>query len=321
MDEIEKLILHLLNHESSSIKLLENQVQEIIKATELCLSSDGRVIITGLGKSGIAGRKIAATFTSLGMPAVFLHPTEALHGELGILSPNDVTICISKSGETEEIIELVAHFKRWGLPIIAITANKNSSLAKNANVVILLPTADEGEPLNIIPTTSIICSIAIGDAIASTFVHIKGITREQFGVYHPGGSLGHKLTKVSELMHTGDEIPVVSPDATLRDAIVEISKKRLGSTLIMDKEHLCGILTDGDVRRAVQRTDIKDKDKLNENVMIFASKNPKTISPSSLAEEALQQMETQKITCLVVMDNNKVVGILHLHDVLRRKVA
>lgn len=320
MDELENVILNLLKHESSSIKLLENQTRAIIEATRLCLSSSGRIIVTGLGKSGIAGRKIAATFTSLGMPAIFLHPTEALHGELGILSSDDVTICISKSGETEEIMELVAHFKRWGLPIIAITSNRNSSLAKSSDVVVLLPTNDEGEPLNIIPTTSVVCSIAVGDAIASAAIHLKGITKEHFGAYHPGGSLGHKLTRVSELMHTGDEIPVVPPTATLRDAIVEISKKKLGSTLVMSRENLLGILTDGDVRRAVQRIDTKDG--LDENVMTFATRTPRTISPDALAEEALRLMESAKITCLVVVERGgRVVGILHMHDILTRKVA
>ncbi len=315
-----EVIKKLLAHESQNIANIAGQETGIIKAVELCANCRGRIIVTGVGKSGIAARKIAGTLTSIGIPSIFLHPTEALHGELGIISRDDVAICISKSGVTPELEILIAEFKRWGLPIIAITADSNSPLAKSADVVLQLPSKSEGDPLGIIPTTSVVCSIAFGDVIAAGIVYKKGITRDDFRMHHPGGALGHRLTRISELMHTGDEIPVVPPTATLRDAIIEITRKKLGTTLIMDGEELLGILTDGDVRRAIQKNDVVDP--LKENVMRFATVNPKTISPDSIAEEALNIMERYKITSLVVVDNDKkVVGFLHMHDILQRKVV
>jgi len=312
-------IKNLLESESRAIKALLAQREAIAEAAKLCATCKGRIIATGLGKSGIAAKKIASTLTSIGAQAIFLHPTEALHGDLGIVSPQDVAICISKSGETEEITHLVAFFKRWGIPIIAITANKKSLLYSNADLKILIPEAEEGEPLGVIPTTSVVCSIAAGDAIAAEIISMKGITKEKFRQFHPGGLLGRNLTKVSELMHTGDEIPIIPPSATLKDAIVEITQKKLGTTLIMDGEKLIGILTDGDVRRAVQREDIEDP--LKENVLIFATRNPKWITPAALAEEALRKMENHKITSLVVMEGGKVVGFIHMHDILGRKIV
>ncbi len=312
-------IKNLLESESRAIKALLAQREAIAEAAKLCANCKGRIIVTGLGKSGIAAKKIASTLTSIGAQAIFLHPTEALHGDLGIVSPQDVAICISKSGETEEITHLVAFFKRWGIPIIAITANKKSLLYSNADLRILIPEAEEGDPLGVIPTTSVVCSIAAGDAIAAEIISMKGITKEKFRQFHPGGLLGRNLTKVSELMHTGDEIPIIPPSATLKDAIVEITQKKLGTTLIMDGEKLIGILTDGDVRRAVQREDIEDP--LKENVLIFATRNPKWITPAALAEEALRKMENHKITSLVVMEGGKVVGFIHMHDILGRKIV
>jgi len=312
-------IKNLLESESRAIKALLAQREAIAEAAKLCANCKGRIIATGLGKSGIAAKKIASTLTSIGAQAIFLHPTEALHGDLGIVSPQDVAICISKSGETEEITHLVAFFKRWGIPIIAITANKKSLLYSNADLRILIPEVEEGEPLGVIPTTSVVCSIAAGDAIAAEIISMKGITKEKFRQFHPGGLLGRNLTKVSELMHTGDEIPIIPPSATLKDAIVEITQKKLGTTLIMDGEKLIGILTDGDVRRAVQREDIEDP--LKENVLIFATRNPKWTTPDALAEEALRKMENHKITSLVVMEDGKVVGFIHMHDILGRKIV
>lgn len=314
-----EIIKRLLAHESQNIANLAGQEEAIKEAVRLCADCRGRIILTGVGKSGIAARKIAGTLNSIGTPAIFLHPTEALHGELGVISQDDVAICISKSGFTPELEVLLAEFKRWGLPIIAITARRDSPLAKSADVLLLLPAESEGDPLGIIPTTSVVCSIAFGDAIAAGIVHVKGITREKFRAHHPGGMLGRRLTRVREIMHTDDEIPRVPSSATLRDAIIEITRKKLGTTLIMDGEKLLGILTDGDVRRAIQREDVPDP--LNENVMVFATPHPKTISPDSIAEEALNIMERHKITSLVVIEAGKVVGFIHMHDILRRKVV
>ena len=314
-----EIIKKLLAHESQNIANLAGQEEQIFKAIEICANCRGRVIVTGVGKSGIAARKIAGSLTSIGVPAIFLHPTEALHGELGVISQDDVVICISKSGFTSELEVLISEFKRWGLPIIAITADDGSPLAKSADILLKLPATGEGDPLGIIPTTSVVCSIALGDAIVSGIVYLKGITKEKFRTHHPGGMLGRRLTKISDIMHTGDEIPVVSPNATLKDAIVEITRKKLGTTLIMDGDNLLGILTDGDVRRAIQRDDIENP--LAEKVMKFATPNPKTISPDNIAEEALNVMEKYKITSLVVVKDNKVVGFLHMHDILQRKIV
>ena len=316
---LKQTIRKILADESQNIANLAGQTEAISDAVRICSECKGRIIVTGLGKSSAAARKIAGTLTSIGSPAIFLHPTEALHGEMGVISDDDVAICISKSGWTEELGILLGEFKRWGLPIIGITADENSPLAKNSDVLILIPTKSEGDPLGIIPTTSVVCSLAIGDAIACGIVDMKGITKEQFRASHPGGSLGRSLTKISELMHTGDEIPIVSKNANLRDAIVEITRKRLGTTLIMDGDKLLGILTDGDVRRAIQRTDIDHP--LDENVLTFATLSPKTISPDAIAEEALRIFEENKITSLIVVENDKVIGFLHMHDVLQRKVV
>jgi len=311
-------ISKLLAHESEALADLTIQIPQIEKASRICAECTGRIIVTGLGKSGAAARKISGMLTSIGSPAIFLHPTEALHGELGVISNNDVVICISKSGKTQELEALIAHFKWIGLPIIGITADDESPLARNADTPIILPCKSEGDPLGIIPTTSVICSIAAGDAIAAGIICLHKITKEQFRAYHPGGSLGHKLTKIVELMHTGDEIPVVSSKATLGDAIIEITHKGFGATLIIDNEKLLGILTDGDVRRAIQHERIEDP--LRENVMTFISKNPHSISPDSIVEEALRIMEDNRITSLVVFDSESVVGFLHLHDILQRKI-
>ncbi len=311
------VIKRLLEHEAQALVGLTSQIDAIIEVASLCAACRGRIIVTGIGKSGIAARKIAGTLTSIGAPAIFLHPTEALHGELGIISADDVALCVSKSGRTEELGALLAFFKRWGLPVVAITADANSPLAREADITVVLPTAEEGEPLGIIPTTSVVASIAVGDAVAAALVKMQGLTKEQFREFHPGGAIGQRLMKVRDLMHTGEEIPIVPPSATLRDAIVEITRKRLGTTLIVDGERIVGIITDGDVRRAIQR----DPNPLEKPATDFATPKPKTISPNALAEEALSLMEQNKITSLVVVDGEKLVGFIHMHDILQRKIV
>jgi arabinose-5-phosphate isomerase len=307
----------LVRHEANAIATLESQSQAVADAAQICAACKGRLIVTGLGKSGIVARKIASTLTSIGKAAIFLHPTEAVHGELGIVSSDDVAICISKSGKTVEIEQLMQLFKRYGLPTIAITSGADSFLALHSDVCVLLPTAEEGEPLGIIPTTSVVTSIAIGDAIAAALVVLLEITPDRFREFHPGGSLGHMLTKVSELMHNGDELPIVAPNSTLRDAIIEITRKRLGTAIVITDGTVLGIVTDGDVRRAVQNS----ANALELPVFSLMTRNPKTISIDSLVEEALLIMEQNKITSLVVTDRAKLAGLLHLHDILAKKLV
>jgi len=316
---LQETITKVFAREAQAIALLSASVIEIECAAKLCANCNGRIIVTGLGKSGFAARKIAATFSSVGVPAQFLHPVEALHGDIGAISANDVAICISKSGHTQELALVIAHFERVGIPIVAITSDSESSLAKMAQVTIKLPSHDECDPLNIVPTTSFVCTIAAGDAILSGVILLKGITREQFRQFHPGGSLGHRLTKISAVMHVDDSIPHVPSSATLRDAIVEISRKGFGTTLVMEGQTLLGIVTDGDVRRAMQSA--SSVNQLNDNVMQYATKLPRTISPCAIVEDALRIFEEHKITSLVVLDGDNVVGFVHIHDILERKVV
>ncbi|MFP4458546.1 MAG: SIS domain-containing protein [Candidatus Zixiibacteriota bacterium] len=294
-------------------------VEDIYAAVELIDSVKGRIIITGLGKSGYAGRKIAATLSSIGRASIFIHPTEALHGDIGAIDHGDIAICISKSGETKEMKELMRAFKLHGIKTISITTDSESSLAKLSNLSLILPTSKEGDPLELVPTTSIILTIAIGDAIAAGLMKMDGLTCDRFRIYHPGGSLGTRLTRVRELMHTSDELPAASPEQSLREAILIITKKKLGVVIVNDKnDELIGILTDGDFRRAIQCG--KFDHPLEENILNFITKEPKTISPDMIIEEALHIMEENKITSLVVLEKQKVVGLIHMHDVLQQRI-
>ena len=280
----------------------------------------GRVIVTGIGKSGIIARKITGTLNSTGTPSMYLHPSEGMHGDIGIVTPQDVVLAFSKSGDTDELSQLIPPFKRLGVPIIAIVGNTKSPLAKKCDIVIDASVDTEADEFNLVPTTSSTAALVMGDALAVVLLEMRGFSKEDFALRHPGGALGRRLIlKVSDLMHTGDEIPIVSETALLKDAIIEITTKRLGITLVVDKhDRLVGIFTDGDLRRTVE----KGNDFLTKPIFAYMSKNPKTISGDALAETALAIMEKHSITSLAILDeDNCPIGILHLHDILRRKVV
>lgn len=316
---VEDAIMRLIEHEAENLKNLLESAVEIAEVVEFINKSKGRIIITGLGKSGYAGRKIAATLSSIGRASIFIHPTEALHGDIGVINHDDIAICISKSGETKEMKELMQAFKLHGIKTVAITSDTDSTLAGLCDRSITLPTDTEGDPLGMVPTTSIILTIAIGDAIATGLMIIDGVDCDRFRIYHPGGILGTKLMRVGDLMHTGEELPIVRQDATLKEAILMISEKKLGVAVIADDDdNLIGILTDGDIRRAIQSEDFAQP--LLENVLHFVTKNPMTITTCQIIEEALHIMEEKKITSLVVCEKAKVLGIIHMHDVLQQRI-
>ena len=291
------------------------------RAVELLLKASGKVVVTGMGKSGLIGRKIAATLASTGTPAFFLHPAEGLHGDIGMVLEGDVVIALSKSGETVEVIRLVPYFKRLGLSLIALTGDPNSTLARHADAVIDVGVSEEACPMGLAPTASTTAALAMGDALAVVLFEEKGFSARDFAMLHPGGALGRKLLTVEELMHTGDDVPLVSSGTPLKDALFTISAKRLGVTGILDESGaLAGVITDGDVRRAVARGVDLSRTRAEE----VMSNRPKRISSSDLAASALRKMEEHSITSLFVFDgeeDGRLVGIVHVHDLLKAGVG
>ena len=305
---------------NSILKLKERVGDEFIRALEIIYASKGKVVVTGMGKSGLIGRKIASTLCSTGTPAVFLHPAESTHGDSGIISRNDVVIAISNSGETQELLNLLPLILRFGVPLIGITGGLNSTLAQKSDVVLDISVEREACPLNKAPTASTTATLALGDAIAVCLLKKRGFSYEDFLLYHPSGSLGKGiLYKVGELMVKDDKVPIISQDVTFEDAIKFVSEKRLGTALLVDdNSKLKGVLTDGDIRRAV----IKHPDARNLMVKDVMTQNPKTIGTDELCAKALAIMEKYSITSLAVVDeNNTPIGLLHIHDLLRAGVA
>lgn len=283
---------------------------------ELIRDAKGRVIVTGLGKSGHVARKIAATLASTGTPAFFVHASEASHGDLGMITTDDVILALSWSGEQPEMKNVVNYSARFAIPMIALTANAASSLGQAAHLVLELPKAREACPHNLAPTTSTLMQAAIGDALAIALLESRGFTALEFANFHPGGKLGALLKHTSDLMHTGDAVPLKPLGTRMSDALVEMSAKGFGCVGIVDSRgHLAGIITDGDLRRHM-RPDLLSA--LVEDVM---TRNPKTIDRASLASEALELLNSVKITTLIVTDAGKPAGILHMHDLLRAGVA
>jgi arabinose-5-phosphate isomerase len=312
----------VLRIEAEAIEALIDRISESFeKAVEIILNSRGRVVVTGMGKSGLIGKKIAATLASTGTPAFFMHPAEAIHGDLGMVTSDDVIIAISNSGETEEVIRLIPFLKRFNVKLIAITGNNGSTLAQQADVSLDVSIREEACPLGIVPTASTTATLAMGDALAVALLKRRGFKEEDFAMYHPGGSLGKRLfIKVRDLMHTGDALPVVEPDTPMTEAIMEISSKRLGVTAVVDGERrIMGIITDGDLRRGIQKYGKAFFDMKAGEVM---TKNPKTISADELAMKALAIMEEKSITSLLVPDRNgRLEGIIHIHDILKKGIA
>jgi len=309
--------IEVIRIEAAAVAALENKINSAFqKAVDVIYNCKGRVIITGMGKSGIIARKIVATMNSTGTPAIFLHPSDAVHGDLGMVRKDDVVICISKSGDTKEINLLLPMFNRIGVPIISMTGNGNSHLAKHSNVVLDISVKEEACPHNLTPTTSTTVTLALGDALAVTLLEKKNFTADDFAMFHPGGNLGKRLLlKVEEFAVTGTQIPKISYKASLKDAILEISTKRLGATCVMnDDGTLAGIITDGDLRRLLQKT----TDVTGLTAEQAMTKNPKTIRKGALATSALQEMENFSITQLVILDDErKPFGVVHLHDLVR----
>jgi len=290
------------------------------KAVRLIFNCKGKVVLTGIGKSGIIGKKIAATLASTGTPAFFLHPAEALHGDLGMVSKGDVVIAISNSGQSAEVLNMLPYFKRLGVPLIAITNNPNSELAKHSDVVLNLCVEKEACPLKLAPTSSTTNTLVLGDALAIAVMKLRGFTEKDFALRHPAGSLGRRLKLVKDLAHFKPEkVPIVHEDTPMREVVLEISSKGFGATAVInDNGKLVGIITDGDLRRFVQRGGDFNRE-LAKDVM---TKNPKTAKAEELAMEALKRMEDNKITVLIVVDReNRPIGIIHIHDIMRGEVV
>jgi len=290
------------------------------KAVRLILDCEGRVIVTGMGKSGLVGKKVAATFTSTGISAFFLHPAEAVHGDLGLVRTNDILIAISKSGATEELHQILPTVKRLGVKIILLSGQVDSPLTKKCDVVLDCTVSAEACPNNLIPTSSSTAALVMGDALAVALLAERDFSPEDFAYLHPGGLLGRRLLmRVEDLMHTGSEIPIVGPKTSMRDTILEITGKRLGATLVVDGDKvLVGIFTDGDLRRLVQ----KDKDFFVRTTGEVMIKNPKTIKRGAILDEALAVMERYSITVLPVVNRGgQPIGIIHLHDILKSKLV
>ena len=293
------------------------------RAVGLLAGAKGRVIVTGMGKSGHVARKIAATFASTGTPALFVHPAEASHGDLGMVVSGDAVLALSNSGETPELADLVAHARRFGLPLVAITGRAESALARAADQVLLLPPAPEACPLGLAPTTSTTMQLALGDALAVALLTRRGFGPADFRVFHPGGRLGARLSRVRDLMHTGDEMPVAPPETRMDAALVAMTAKRFGCLGIVEDGRLAGIITDGDLRRALSPGAAQPRASLlAREAGEVMTRTPRTIRPDSLAVEALHAMEQRSITALFVVDETGApVGILHIHDLLRAGVA
>jgi arabinose-5-phosphate isomerase len=309
----------VLETEAAAVLALVDRLDDrFARAVVLVRDCRGRVIVTGMGKSGIICRKIAATLASTGTPAFFLHPAEAVHGDLGVIQADDVVIAMSYSGETEELTRVLETLKRIGAPLIAITGDTRSTLAQAADVALDCRVSEEACPMNLVPTASTTAALAMGDALAMAVLVEKGFKPEDFANLHPGGKLGKKLMRVAQLMHAGEALPVVQLHTAMRDVIYEMSRKGLGMTSVLEKDGtLAGIITDGDLRRKMASADVMEL--TARDVM---SVSPVTIVPETLAVEALAILESRKITSIVVVDGGRrVEGVVHLHDLWRTEMV
>ncbi|MBR0094691.1 MAG: KpsF/GutQ family sugar-phosphate isomerase [Synergistaceae bacterium] len=293
---------------------------EVVNAAREIFACDGRVVVVGLGKSGHVGRKISATLASLGTPSFFLHAAEAFHGDLGMVRREDVGLFISNSGASSEIVALLPHFRRTGAKMIAITGSMTSPLAQHSDIIINAHVDTEGDPLQLAPMSSTTLELAIGDAIATLVATLRGLRREDFAMYHPGGSLGRKLlTQVADVMGTGERLPVIKTGVTVKDALFVITGKGYGAACVVDDDGvLVGIFTDGDLRRLMEKS---GNDAFSTKIEDAMTKTPKTISPKALAAEAVRVMEEKEISVLVAVEDGKPVGIVHIHELLRAGIA
>lgn len=308
-----------IDKEIETLRIMEDELENndnLSKALDLMQNTKGRVIVTGMGKSGHIGHKIAATLASTGTPSFFVHPGEASHGDLGMLTNDDVVLAISNGGESKELSDIIVYCKRYGIPLISMTKNPDSSLGRAGNVLLKLPDHGEACPLGLAPTSSTTATLVLGDILAVCLLERKGFSKLDYKQRHPGGKLGAILQKVSDLMHTGKEMPLISKDASMKEALLEMTAKMLGSVGIIDTDgKLIGMITDGDLRRCMS------DNILNKNVSEIMTKNPKTTTPDILAAELLKILNENKITQMFVIDNGIPVGIIHMHDCFNAGVA
>jgi arabinose-5-phosphate isomerase len=313
----------VLEAEAAALSQLSRFLDErFIQAIEMISAAEGRVIVTGMGKSGHVGKKVAATFASTGTPAFFVHPAETSHGDMGMIVRGDIVLALSNSGEAKELNDLIEYTRRFAIPLIGVTSRPQSTLAQRSDIALLLPDCPEACPNGLAPTTSTTLTMALGDALAITLLEKKGFTAKDFKVYHPGGKLGQQLMKVSEIMHTGEQVPVASENILVAEATKTISEKGFGCIALTNAQGvLTGIITDGDIRRKLSA------DIMTKSAKDIMSVSPKTVTPDTLVAEAMAVMNDlknafRKITCLLVVDGTgKPVGLLHIHDCLRAGFA
>ena len=310
--------LKTLNTEIEAISRLKDSValENLTLALDLMQNAPGRIIVTGMGKSGHIGRKIAASLASTGTPSFFVHPAEASHGDLGMITEEDVVIAISNSGESKELIDILNYCKRFGIKIISITKNAESSLGKAGDVVLELPKYEEACPLGLAPTSSTTATLVLGDILTVGLIERKGFSKEDFNVRHPGGKLGSILKRVGDLMHTGQDMPLLAEESNMQAVLLEMTSKCLGCVgFVNENGDLTGMLTDGDLRRCMSTSILDEK---ASNLM---TKNPKTVTKDMISAEALKIMHDKKITNMFVVENSKPVGVIHIHDLLNNGVA
>lgn len=310
----------VLDTEIAAIAAVRERMQApFAEACTMLLECKGRVVVSGMGKSGHIGNKVAATLASTGTPAFFLHPAEASHGDIGMITHDDVVLALSNSGETPELLTILPAIKRLGVPLVVMTGKPSSTLAKAANVVLDVSVPEEACPHNLAPTASTTATLAVGDALAVAILEARGFTQEDFARSHPGGTLGRRLLlRIEDVMRTGEQLPAVGPDTSLRDGLIEMSRKGLGMTAIVDSQgKVLGIFTDGDLRRTLDR----DADLRSKSMADVMTPNPKTVRPDMLAAEAVHLLESSRITQLLVVDDQHVlVGALNVHDLFRAGV-
>ncbi|HRQ81961.1 MAG TPA: KpsF/GutQ family sugar-phosphate isomerase [Azospirillaceae bacterium] len=307
----------VLDMEAAGLRLLADSLDDSFdRAVSLLHAVSGRIIVTGMGKSGHVGRKIAATLASTGAPSFFVHPAEASHGDLGMVTKADAVLALSNSGDTAELSDIIAYTRRFEIPLIGVTRRAPSTLADQADVLLLLPPAPEACPLGLAPTTSTTMTLALGDALAVALLEARGFTAADFRQFHPGGKLGQSLLLVTDVMHAGGDMPLCRLDAPLQEVILEMTGKRLGCVGVVDSDgRLAGVVTDGDLRRHLSH------EMMSASAESLMSRQPKTIRPKALAAEALGEMNKRQITSLFVVDQGRPLGVVHIHDCLRAGVA
>ncbi|HEY5599892.1 MAG TPA: KpsF/GutQ family sugar-phosphate isomerase [Candidatus Manganitrophaceae bacterium] len=312
----------VLKVEAAAIsELIQKLDHRFVEAVELCHACRGRIVVIGMGKSGLIGKKIAATLASTGAPSFFLHPAEGIHGDLGMVSKEDIALALSNSGETEEILRILPSLKRFNLKLIALTGNVKSTLAKMSDVVLDVSVEEEACPLGLAPTASTTAALAMGDALAVALLQKKGFRKEDFASFHPGGSLGRKLLlKVVDVLHSGEAVPKVLEETPMKEVVLEMTAKKLGMTTVLSRSGaLKGIITDGDLRRLIKNADPGRPDLFSLPAKEVMNRAPKTISKEALAAQAIHIMETHAITSLVVVgETGFLEGVIHLHDLLKQ---